>query len=176
MGTKFMEGNATTLYKLMILYMLSKVNFPLTNSQMSTFMLEKQYTDYFTFQETINSLVADSFIKRSNYQNNTQYQLTKDGVDTIAFFYTKISSSIREEIDEYLITNKYNLKNESGTTSDYYRTTDGTYMTDCKVKEGNINIIELSLNVPLEEQAETICAKWRENSQEIYEFIINKLM
>ena len=55
-----MEGNATTLYKLMILYMLSKVNFPLTNSQMSTFMLEKQYTDYFTFQETINSLVADS--------------------------------------------------------------------------------------------------------------------
>ena len=68
-----MEGNATTLYKLMILYMLSKVNFPLTNSQMSTFMLEKQYTDYFTFQETINSLVADSFIKRSNYQNNTQY-------------------------------------------------------------------------------------------------------
>ena len=116
------------------------------------------------------------FIKRSNYQNNTQYQLTKDGVDTIAFFYTKISSSIREEIDEYLITNKYNLKNESGTTSDYYRTTDGTYMTDCKVKEGNINIIELSLNVPLEEQAETICAKWRENSQEIYEFIINRLM
>ncbi|MFR8464032.1 MAG: DUF4364 family protein, partial [Lachnospira eligens] len=41
--------------------MLSKVNFPLSNTQLSSFMLDKQYTDYFTFQETINSLVEDGF-------------------------------------------------------------------------------------------------------------------
>ena len=51
-----MNTDSTTLYKLMILYMLSKVNFPLSNTQLSSFMLDKQYTDYFTFQETINSL------------------------------------------------------------------------------------------------------------------------
>ena len=55
-----MNTDSTTLYKLMILYMLSKVNFPLSNTQLSSFMLDKQYTDYFTFQETINSLVEDS--------------------------------------------------------------------------------------------------------------------
>ena len=53
-----MNTDSTTLYKLMILYMLSKVNFPLSNTQLSSFMLDKQYTDYFTFQETINSLTA----------------------------------------------------------------------------------------------------------------------
>ena len=47
-----MNTDSTTLYKLMILYMLSKVNFPLSNTQLSSFMLDKQYTDYFTFQET----------------------------------------------------------------------------------------------------------------------------
>ena len=56
-----MNTDSTTLYKLMILYMLSKVNFPLSNTQLSSFMLDKQYTDYFTFQETINSLVEDAF-------------------------------------------------------------------------------------------------------------------
>ena len=43
-----MNTDSTTLYKLMILYMLSKVNFPLSNTQLSSFMLDKQYTDYFT--------------------------------------------------------------------------------------------------------------------------------
>lgn len=48
-----MNTDSTTLYKLMILYMLSKVNFPLSNVQISTFMLDNEYTSYFTFQEQL---------------------------------------------------------------------------------------------------------------------------
>ena len=102
-----MNTDSTTLYKLMILYMLSKVNFPLSNVQISTFMLDNEYTSYFTFQETINSLVEDSFIQQMNYRNSTQYKLTQEGEDTVAFFYTKISPAIREDIDSYLARNKY---------------------------------------------------------------------
>lgn len=171
-----MNTEATTLYKLMILYMLSKVNFPLSNTQLSTFMLDKQYTDYYTFQETISILEEDGFIKGTSHQNKTQYDLTKEGEDTIAFFYTKISSAIRDDIDSYLTTNKYDLKSESGTTSDYYKTINNSYTAHCQVKEGDINLIELNLNVPLEEQAEIICERWREHSQEIYEFIMSRLM
>ena len=46
-----MSTDATTLYKLMVLYMLDKVNFPLSNSQIADFMLDRQYTNYFTLQE-----------------------------------------------------------------------------------------------------------------------------
>ena len=35
------------LYKLIILYMLNKVDFPLTNSQISEFILDEGYTTYF---------------------------------------------------------------------------------------------------------------------------------
>ena len=34
-----------TLYKLIILYMLEKVDFPLTNAQISGFVLDKGYTN-----------------------------------------------------------------------------------------------------------------------------------
>ena len=37
-------AEAFTLYKLIILYMLDKVDFPLTNSQISEFVLDKGYT------------------------------------------------------------------------------------------------------------------------------------
>ena len=40
-----------TLYKLMILYLLKKVNYPLSNGQMSEFFVSKSYTDYFTFHD-----------------------------------------------------------------------------------------------------------------------------
>ena len=42
-----------TIYKLTILYMLDKAGFPLSNTQISNFFLEKEYTDYFRVQEVI---------------------------------------------------------------------------------------------------------------------------
>lgn len=173
---KIMNTDSTTLYKLMILYMLSKVNFPLSNTQLSSFMLDKQYTDYFTFQETINSLVEDGFIRGYTHQSSTHYTLTKEGEDTIAFFYTKISTAIRDDIETYLFDNKYELKNEAGTVTDCYKLSNGNYIAHCQLKEGDTTLIELNLNVPVEEQAEIICARWRENSQEVYDYIVRKLM
>ena len=41
-----MALEAETLYKLIIMHMLNKVEFPLTNSQISQFFLENEYTNY----------------------------------------------------------------------------------------------------------------------------------
>ena len=38
------------LYKLIILYILNRVDFPLTNAQISEFILEEGYTTYFKLQ------------------------------------------------------------------------------------------------------------------------------
>ena len=46
-----MTTEALTQYKLMILYLLQSVNYPLTNSQLSGFFLDNEYTTYFTLQE-----------------------------------------------------------------------------------------------------------------------------
>ena len=171
-----MSTDATTLYKLMVLYMLNKVNFPLSNSQIAEFMLDRQYTNYFTLQEVLHSLANDGFVQILTYRSSTQYKLTREGIDTISFFDSKISPAIREDIDKYLKENKYDLKCEVGTTSDYYKSTGGDYIVHCQVKEGNTNLIELNIAVPLEQQADAMCAKWKDASQDIYDFVIHKLM
>ena len=145
-----MPSDSMTLYKLMILYMLSRVNFPLNNNQISEFMLSNNYTE--------------------------QYHLTEEGTDTIAFFNTRISNAIKDDIEQYLTDNKYELKNEVGTIADFYRSTNQDYIVHCQVKEGDSTLIELSLSVPLEEQANAMCSKWKDASQEIYDFIMHKLM
>ncbi|MDE6961360.1 MAG: DUF4364 family protein, partial [Lachnospiraceae bacterium] len=44
-------SDTLTLYKLIVLKMLSFLDHPLTNSQISEFILEKEYTNYFTLQQ-----------------------------------------------------------------------------------------------------------------------------
>ena len=72
-----------TLYKLIILYMLRKVNFPLTNTQITSFMLEKNYTDYFHVQEALNDLVEAKLIVVEKIRNSSQYTATVDGEQTL---------------------------------------------------------------------------------------------
>ena len=67
-----------TIYKLTILYMLSKAGFPLSNTQISNFFLEQEYTDYFRVQEVIGDLV-DNLIHAESTHSNTQYSLTSAG-------------------------------------------------------------------------------------------------
>lgn len=49
-----MEENGLTLYKLMILFLIKKVDFPLSNSQISEFILDKGYTTYFKLQQAFH--------------------------------------------------------------------------------------------------------------------------
>lgn len=171
-----MSTDATTLYKLMVLYMLDKVNFPLSNSQIADFMLDRQYTNYFTLQEVLSCLQATVLCRFSHTEAARNISLLKKELIQFLFFYNKISQAIRDDIDKYLKDNKYDLKCEVGTTSDYYKSTNGDFIVHCQVKEGNTNLIELNVAVPLESQADAMCARWRDASQDIYDFVMNKLM
>ena len=65
-----------TMYRVMILYMLNLVEYPLTNTQITNFVLEKEYTNYFTVQEAITSLLQTDLITAESTHNNTRYHLT----------------------------------------------------------------------------------------------------
>ena len=49
-----MLESGTSLYKLIILFMLGKVTFPLTNAQISDLILSRRYTSYFHLQEVLS--------------------------------------------------------------------------------------------------------------------------
>ena len=51
-----------TLYKLIVLYMLNRVTFPLTAAQVSDFILGKEYTNFLTLQQVINELTDAGMI------------------------------------------------------------------------------------------------------------------
>ena len=60
-----------TLYKLIILYMLQKVDFPFTHSQISEFILDRGYTTNFTFQSVMSELMDSEMIRQETILNTT---------------------------------------------------------------------------------------------------------
>lgn len=175
-GDVNMLSEPMTLYKLMNLYMLKQVNFPLTNSQLSDFFLGREYTTYFTLQQALNELLEAGLVRMESIHNTSRYEITKEGEDTLSFFGKKISPAIIEDMDQYLKENRFRLRNEVGMVSDFYKSTNQDYIVHCEVREGKNPLISFDLSVPDKEQAELMCSNWENKSQEIYAYVMRALL
>lgn len=171
-----MHSDTFMLYKLMILYILDRVNYPLTNAQLTNFILEKEYTNYFNIQKAISELIDDELISFVTIRNSTLYQITDSGNETLLFFDNMISSGIKEDIDTYLAENKYELQNEVSSPADFYQVKKGEYSAHLAVKERGASIIDLTLMVTTEEEAAKLCSNWRDKSSEIYTYLMSLLL
>lgn len=169
-------SEAFTLYKLIVLYMLEKVDFPLTNGQISEFILDKGYTSYFTLQQAISEMVETGFIREESTHNRTMYHLTEEGAETIQFFKSNISPAIRKDIDTFLKEKAYELKNEVGVKADYYPNKSNEYSVRCQICEGDASLIDLTISVPTEEEAISVVNNWNKRHQEIYAQIMANLL
>ncbi|MEE1315455.1 MAG: DUF4364 family protein [Faecalimonas sp.] len=169
-------SEAFTLYKLIVLYMMEKVDFALTNGQISEFILDKGYTTYFTLQQAISDMVEAGFIREESTHNRTMYHLTEEGAETIHYFQSNISSAIREDVDKFLEEKSYALRNEVAVKADYYPNKAKEFTVRCRIDEGDTALIELSLSVPTEAAASSVVNNWNQKHQEIYAQIMASLL
>ncbi len=169
-------SDTTTLYKLIVLYMLNKVDFPLTTSQISEFILEREYTNYFTLQTVLSESVDAGLIRVETTHNRTLYHLTEEGFETIQYFHSQISNAIQDDIDDFLRQKEYDLKNETSIKADYYRNELHEYSVHLQVLEKKYPLIDLTVTVPTEATAESMANKWLEKNQQIYALIMEHLL
>ncbi len=171
-----MQSDSLTLYKLIILFLLDKVDFPMTNTQISDFILEKDYTNYFNIQQSISELIEAEFVTVEAIGHNSHYHITDSGKETLSFFDNMIPTAIQEDSIEYLRKNQYALRNEVSTQSEYFESKKGEFTVKLRVLEKENSIIDLSVLVPTEEEATKMSSNWRKRSQQIYAYVISNLL
>lgn len=164
-----------TLYKLIILYMLDKVNFPMTNAQISDFILEKEYTTFLTLQQVISDLTETGMISAQTIRNRTHLAITSEGKETLHFFENRISEPIKKDIAEYFQEKEFDLRNEVSVLADYYKATSGEYEARLVAKDRGVSLVDLTLSVPTREMAESICDNWQKKNQEVYQYLTRML-
>ncbi len=171
-----MTQEPLTLYKLIILYMLEQVDFPLTTAQVSEFILEQGYTNYLTLQQALSELTEAGLIDAQTVRNRTRLTNTAEGSETLQFFGNRISDAIRDDIAKYFDANEVALRSEVNVHADYYKSTSGEYEVRMVARDKDSLLIDLTLSVPDEGMAQQMCDKWQKQNQELYQYLMEKLL
>lgn len=174
-GVCAMLSEPKTLYKLMNLYLLKQVSFPLTNAQLTDFFLEHEYTSYFNLQEILNELLEAGLIRTHSGHNLTRYEITREGEETLDFFGKNISPAIIDDMNRYLKENRFRVREESGVIADCYQADSQDYVVHMEIREGKSCLLDLNLTVPDLEQAEAMCSQWEEKNSQVYSFLMKTL-
>ena len=169
-----MTTDPLTLYKLIVLYMLDKVKFKLTYSQISGFILEKEYTNFLTLQQVISDLQDTELIKTDTSMNRTFFSITEEGRNTLSYFGNRIGDAIIGDIDTFLSEKHLEIKNEA--SAKYYKATSGEYEAELIAREKEIELVSIKISVPAEDMAETICENWYQKNEQIYKYLMEALI
>ena len=170
-----MQADALMLYKLIILYILDRMDFPITNTELTRFILEKEYCDYITINQILAELIEDEFVELEHSHNTYLYRITSNGKETLSFFYTRISVAIRDEIDSYLSEKEYQLREMVSTTADYYEAKKNEFVVELRVIERDSELVHINLLVTSAAEADIICNRWKECSADVYGYLISTL-
>ena len=146
-----------TVYKLIILYMLRNSSSPITNSEISEFILDREYTNYFHLQQALSELEETELIEKRTISNTSYYYLTEDG-------------------KKYLAARGASTKNQVKAPADYYINNQGEYVVHLQLLQKGASVIDLSLAAPSLSAAKAMCRQWPKKYEEIYAKIMEGLL
>ncbi len=168
--------NDTFVYKMAILFMLKKVDFPLTTAHFTEFFVERSYTDFLTLQQALSQILDNEFVTKEVVHNSSQYSITSDGEEALEMFQSRIPEGMRDDILDFFMENEIKLRNEVDIYADYIPASDNEFIVDCEVKEKGSTVISLKLNVSSKEEAVAACDNWKEVCDDVYNYMMKTLV
>ena len=164
-----------TVNKLILLFVLDKMEIPLTENSIIDICTNKNnWLSYMDCKDVMWQLIDVNFIyKTIDNEMEARYNITIEGRNCLSHFYLKIPSSMREEITEFAKENRMIFKRSQEYVGKCIKNADGSYLCTLQIKdplEGK-NIFEIKVIMPTNKIAHQTCKKWKEKAPNIYETV-----
>ncbi len=164
------------IYKMTVLSLLSQADCRLSNAQIVSFFLEKDYTDYFTVQQVLGELEEADLLLVSAEHNQTLYEMTAAGHRTLQVMRDKINPAIEEDLRSYLREHQIEIREDGALHAQYDRSVGGGYVVHCSyIVHGQV-IVDLTMHASSLEQARTICNNWKARHEDVYMNLMDTLI
>lgn len=169
------SGNKIAQDKLKLLYILNFIDLPLTNIEITNYILEYDMMDYFTLQLLLSDLCDAKFtlIKTSN--GIEYYSVSETGKAALEMFSDKLPEYFIKEVENNFSRIKKHIKMQRELFGHYYKRKDDEYIVSLQVTENSTTIFNISINVTDEITAKNIIRKWEAAPEKIFGQIINAL-
>ena len=156
--------------------MLERAGFPLTRTQITDFLLNREYTtNFLNLQQAVGELIDDGLITSVTARNRSYLSISDEGAETLKFFKNQIDRDIRTDIDSFLREHGFELRNDNSILADYHRAASGEYEAHLVAMDKGITLLDMTMSVPQEDTAAAICDNWQHKNQEIYQYLTEQL-
>lgn len=162
--------------KALILYILNKVNKPISNDALLQLVLSIDNMNYFYFQQFLLDLLDSNYI--INYNNEFDenvYEITAEGKETLNLIKDIIPGITKFRVDNEFKDNLEKIEDAFSITADFIPHSETDYSVKCKIVENNRTLFEITTFAGSREQAKKIADNWKEHATEIYPELLNIL-
>ena len=171
------ENHQLVEKKLLLLYLVDKMEIPITNNQISQFILEEDMMSYFTLQQCLEEMSRSNLLDKVQTNNTTSYTINDSGLEILSLFIKKVPSNLRTRINNYVEETMEAVKKDYEVISNYfYDHNCNEYIVKCGAYDNDTILIEINISVVTKEQAKIICQNWKENVHMLYPNILQSLM
>lgn len=161
--------------KLILLYIIDQSSASLTNEEITEFVMENNYMNYFLIQQFLIELMESDLIRYIDEKKDKRYMLSNKGNTALYYFKDRIDNKIKREISKKFSKLKKEMKKTTQVTGEFREKGENEYIVNLKLIENQSPILNLSLIVPTADQARIICNRWKSNPEYIYERLFDAL-
>jgi predicted transcriptional regulator len=161
--------------KVLILYILNKLDKPINNESLLKLVLSIQEMNYFYFQQFLLDLLENKYIIGYTKEDKTMYKITDLGKETLSLTDDLLPGIMKLQIDNALKVEVDDVQNLNHAVSDFIPRNENEFIVKCKLIQNNITVFELNLQASSREEAKYIAEKWEKEHDEIYPIILELL-
>ncbi len=162
--------------KLLLLYIIEMSSTPFTKDELSEFILEKNYMNYFLIQQYLSELLNSNFITLVEKDSREIYSILQAGKVALSYFKDRISDRVKEELKDQFGEKEKQDVIQTQIICDFYQKENTQYVVNIKLVEKEDTLFSLYLDVVTKKQAELICERWKNNTEYIYQSVIALLI
>ncbi len=161
--------------KLLLLYLINNSDKSLSNNDITEFMLEKNYMNYFLVQQFLSELLDSDLVEVESDKDKESYSITKKGIIALSYFEDRILDEFKNDVNLRFAKSVKERKIETEVVSEFYLKENNQYVVNLKLVENEDILFSMYLDVSNEKQAKKIAENWKKNTDQIYLNIINTL-
>jgi hypothetical protein len=160
--------------KLVILFTLNEYQKPLTNPELSKYIMDENSVDYFLLQHNIYELVKMEKMRVFKENGKDYYQITEVGSETVGFFVSKIPMVVRKRIKN-AIDNRKKLDAPQTKVIADFMPEGNEFLAGVKILEEGQEQFSLNILVPRREHARVVCEYFEKNIEDIFKSINDRV-
>ena len=169
------NNNSLAENKVLILYILNKINRGITDSDLLKIISPINNINYFYFRDLLIDLVESKLVGTYTKEEQNIYEITQEGKNSLELTIDMLPGIIKLKADNIFKQELIAIANEESISAEYIPESENDYTVKCKIVENNKTIFELKIFAGSNEQARKISDNWRKNAKDIYPKIMNLL-